>query len=77
MKYTEYSLFDAHLHIIDPRNPLVENNGYLLKPFDCKAYLNKLKDIRLLGGAVISDSFRDMINHNEMIGSLKVIEIRI
>lgn len=58
MKYKEYSLFDAHLHIIDPSYPLVENNGYLPKPFDCKDYLNQLKNIHLLGGAVVSGSFQ-------------------
>ena len=26
-------VFDAHLHIVDPRFPLVENNGYLPDPF--------------------------------------------
>ena len=58
MKYKEFSLFDAHLHIIDPSYPLVENNGYLPKPFDCKDYLVQLKDIRLIGGAVVSGSFQ-------------------
>lgn len=26
-------VFDAHLHIVDPLFPLVENNGYLPDPF--------------------------------------------
>ncbi len=27
------TLFDAHFHIIDPRFPLQENDGYLPEPF--------------------------------------------
>ena len=32
-------MFDAHLHIIDPRFPLVENDGYLPEPFTVDDYL--------------------------------------
>jgi hypothetical protein len=30
--------FDAHLHITDPRFPLVSNAGFLPEPFDAVAF---------------------------------------
>ena len=53
----EYSLFDAHFHIIDPRFPIVENNGYIPNPFNSNDYLARLKGIQLVGGVVVSGSF--------------------
>ena len=52
------TLFDAHFHIIDDRFPLVENNGYLPDIFTCNHYLSQLKNVDLIGGAVISGSFQ-------------------
>lgn len=52
------ALFDAHLHIIDPWYPIVPNHGYLPPPFTVADYLNRLKDHRLVGGAVVSGSFQ-------------------
>ena len=54
----EYSLFDAHFHIIDPRFPIVENNGYIPRSFTCCDYLERMKDVQLIGGAVVSGSFQ-------------------
>lgn len=54
----EYSLFDAHFHIIDPRFPIVENNGYIPDPFTSQDYLARLDGIQLVGGAVVSGSFQ-------------------
>lgn len=51
-------LFDAHLHIIDPRFPLVPNNGYIPEAFTCDDYLNELKHYHLCGGAIVSGSFQ-------------------
>ncbi|WP_111655333.1 amidohydrolase family protein [Isoalcanivorax indicus] len=51
-------LFDAHLHIIDPRFPLFQNNGYLPKAFTCKDYLDRMQGCHLAGGAVVSGSFQ-------------------
>ena len=51
-------VFDAHLHIIDSRFPLVANNGYLPPPFTCADYLERMKGNLLAGGAVISGSFQ-------------------
>jgi predicted TIM-barrel fold metal-dependent hydrolase len=51
-------LFDAHLHIIDPRFPLVPNKGYLPEPFTVDDYLERTKSLSVVGGAVVSGSFQ-------------------
>ena len=51
-------LFDAHLHIIDPRFPLVPNNNYLPDTFTCSDYLKRMENYNLCGGAVVSGSFQ-------------------
>jgi predicted TIM-barrel fold metal-dependent hydrolase len=51
-------LFDSHLHIIDPRFPLIENNGYLPPAFTCDDYRRRMASYRLAGGAVVSGSFQ-------------------
>ena len=52
------ALFDSHLHIIDKRFPLVENNGYMPGEFTCEDYLNQLLSYNLVGGAIVSGSFQ-------------------
>ncbi|MEU5840640.1 amidohydrolase family protein [Rhodococcus sp. NPDC047139] len=51
-------MFDAHLHIIDPRFPLVENDGYLPDPFTVDDYLARVRRLGVTGGAVVSGSFQ-------------------
>ncbi|MES9938084.1 MAG: amidohydrolase family protein [Sedimenticola sp.] len=51
-------IFDAHLHIIDSRFPLVPNQGYLPEPFTCDDYLVRTGRYELVGGAVVSGSFQ-------------------
>lgn len=51
-------LFDAHLHIIDPRFPLTANHGYLPPPFTTEDYLRRTADLSVVGGAVVSGSFQ-------------------
>lgn len=51
-------LFDAHLHIIDPRFPLVTNDGYRPAPFTVDDFLSRTGDIDVVGGAVVSGSFQ-------------------
>lgn len=51
-------LFDAHLHIIDPAHPLVENNGYLPEAFTAADYRRRTAGLGLVGGAVVSGSFQ-------------------
>ena len=52
------ALFDAHLHIIDPRFPLVPNKGYLPPPFTAADYLAHTRPLHVTGGAVVSGSFQ-------------------
>ncbi len=51
-------IFDAHLHIIDKRFPLIENQGYLPPEFTCDDYLTRMAGQHLVGGAVVSGSFQ-------------------
>jgi len=52
------AIFDAHLHIIDPRFPLVPNQGYTPEPFDVAAYRLRTAALPITGGAVVSGSFQ-------------------
>lgn len=52
------SLFDAHLHIIDPRFPLVANQGYVPPPYPVERYLADTAALGITGGAVVSGSFQ-------------------
>jgi predicted TIM-barrel fold metal-dependent hydrolase len=58
LKLNDLPLFDSHLHIIDPRYPLIENNGYLPPTFTCDDYRHRMASYRLVGGAVVSGSFQ-------------------
>ena len=51
-------VFDAHLHIIDPAHPLIENNGYLPGPFTVADYRSRIDGLGIAGGAVVSGSFQ-------------------
>lgn len=53
-----FELFDAHLHIIDPRFPLFPNNGYTPEAFTCADYLERMRNYRSVGGAIVSGSFQ-------------------
>lgn len=55
---TVHRVFDAHLHIIDPGFPLLENNGYLPPTFTVDDYRNRVAHLRVEGGAVVSGSFQ-------------------
>lgn len=48
-------VFDTHLHIVDPRFPLVPNQGYLPDPFTVDDYRARFD---AAGGAVVSGSFQ-------------------
>jgi predicted TIM-barrel fold metal-dependent hydrolase len=52
------AIFDSHLHIIDPRFPLVPNSGYLPPAFTVGDYLVRAKPLGVAGGAVVSGSFQ-------------------
>lgn len=51
-------IFDAHLHIIDPRFPLIPNQGYLPEPFTTRDYLERTSTLDVTGGAMVSGSFQ-------------------
>jgi predicted TIM-barrel fold metal-dependent hydrolase len=52
------SVFDAHLHIVDPRFPLVPNQGYVPEPFTVADYRRTTAHLGITGGAVVSGSFQ-------------------
>jgi len=58
MSVTDYPLFDAHFHVIDPRFPLVPNRGYLPDRYTVSDYRERMEGYDLRGGAVISGSFQ-------------------
>jgi predicted TIM-barrel fold metal-dependent hydrolase len=51
-------IFDSHLHILDPRFPLVPNQGYLPDPFTVDDYRARTANLGVVGGAVVSGSFQ-------------------
>ncbi|MDQ0416607.1 putative TIM-barrel fold metal-dependent hydrolase [Croceifilum oryzae] len=51
-------IFDAHLHIIDPNFPIVENQGYKPKPFTVDDYVDRTQTLNIVGGAIVSGSFQ-------------------
>jgi len=51
-------IFDAHFHIIDPRYPLVPNQGYLPPAFTSADYRARVEPLNITGGAVVSGSFQ-------------------
>ena len=50
--------FDSHLHIIDPKFPLYENNGFLPEAFTVEQYKKRVSDLNVQSGAVVSGSFQ-------------------
>jgi len=58
MSTTDWPLFDAHFHVIDPRFPLVANRGFLPERYTVSDYRERMKHYDLRGGAVISGSFQ-------------------
>lgn len=64
------TIFDAHLHIIDPRFPLIENQGFLPDAFTCNDYLEKVHDLHIIGGVIVSGSFQGF-DQSYLIDSLR------
>lgn len=58
MDSNEWPVFDSHLHIIDPRFPLIPNQGYRPESFTVEDYLERTKTSNVVGGAVVSGSFQ-------------------
>ncbi|MFI5781033.1 amidohydrolase family protein [Nocardia sp. NPDC051570] len=51
-------MFDAHVHLIDPRFPLIENEGYLPESYTVADYRKRMSRFDVDGGAVVSGSFQ-------------------
>lgn len=51
-------VFDSHFHIIDPRFPLIANEGYLPPPYLLPAYRAAAGKLGITAGAVVSGSFQ-------------------
>jgi predicted TIM-barrel fold metal-dependent hydrolase len=63
-------IFDSHFHIIDSRFPLISNSGYLPPPFTTEDYLNKVNELHVIGGVVVSGSFQ-VFDQSYLIAALK------
>jgi predicted TIM-barrel fold metal-dependent hydrolase len=44
-------VFDAHLHVVDPRFPLVPNDGYLPPEFTVSDYTRRAPGLGVVGNA--------------------------
>lgn len=51
-------IFDSHFHIINPKFPLVENNGYFPPAFTTFDYKKATEEYEIEGGAIVSGSFQ-------------------
>lgn len=51
------TFFDSHFHIIDPRFPLVANQGFTPEIFTCDDYRKRTEPFHVIGGAIVSGSF--------------------
>jgi predicted TIM-barrel fold metal-dependent hydrolase len=51
-------VFDAHLHIIDPRFPLTPSQDFVPEPFTVADYRARTAPLGITGGAVVSGSFQ-------------------
>jgi predicted TIM-barrel fold metal-dependent hydrolase len=52
------AIFDAHFHVIDPRFPLVANQGFAPEPFTVTDYNERTAHLGITGGTVVSGSFQ-------------------
>lgn len=67
-----FPLFDSHFHIIDPRFPLVPNQGFLPEVFTCADYLQRMQAYDLQGGAIVSGSFQ-AFDQSYLLHALKML----
>jgi predicted TIM-barrel fold metal-dependent hydrolase len=72
MEINHFKIFDAHFHIIDPRFPLIANNGYVPDAFTCDNYLKRMKGYTLVGGAVVTGSFQEF-DQSYLLNALEVL----
>ena len=55
---TMHSVFDTHFHIIDPRFPIMENQGFVPPTFTVDDYRARTAGLGIAGGTVIAGSFQ-------------------
>jgi len=67
-------VFDSHLHIIDPRFPLVENQGYLPDNFLVADYLKQVSGLSIQSGVVVSGSFQ-VFDQTYLVESLRQLNL--
>ena len=70
-------VFDAHLHVVDPRYPVVENHGYLPEAFTVDDYRRRTAGLgtaglHIAGGAVVSGSFQGF-NQGYLVDALRAL----
>jgi predicted TIM-barrel fold metal-dependent hydrolase len=53
-------VFDTHFHIIDPRFPVMENQGFLPPVFTVDDYRERTAGLGITGGTVIAGSFQGL-----------------
>lgn len=53
-----HPVFDTHFHIIDPRFPVMENQGFLPPNFTVEDYRARTAGLGIRGGTVIAGSFQ-------------------
>lgn len=57
-RFMHFPIFDSHMHIVDPRFPLVANQGYLPDIFTVEDYRARTAPFQIIGGAIVSGSFQ-------------------
>ena len=65
-------IFDAHFHVIDPRFPLIANQGFLPDPYTAADYLAETRPLGVTGGALVSGSFQGF-DQTYLTAALKVL----
>jgi predicted TIM-barrel fold metal-dependent hydrolase len=50
-------VFDAHCHIIDPRYPIIANQGFTPDAFPLSEYEKQTRPLHVTAGAIVSGSF--------------------
>ena len=50
-------VFDAHCHLIDPRYPIIANQGFTPDAFSLSDYEKQTQPLHITAGAIVSDSF--------------------
>jgi predicted TIM-barrel fold metal-dependent hydrolase len=63
-------IFDAHFHIVDPRFPLIANEGYVPPAFPLADYRAAAGPLGIAGGAVVAGSFQGF-DQGWMLATLK------